>query len=443
MAVHRLKAGVNRFLAHTRRSAHHFFERLKRVDYKYETGYTYLVKWSGISVLIGLIGGVVVYLFLLLLGFMKTSFYELPIWTVFLPALGGLAVGLIVFTISPESAGHGTDAAIRAYHKEGRMRGRTAPVKMLSSAITIGSGGSAGREGPVVQSVASVASTIGQFLKFKEDDLKVMLVLGMAAAFGAVFKSPLGGGLFAISVLYRRYDIDYKDFAPAVISSITAYITICSFVGTAPMLSAPPYAFDWHDMPVFILLAIICGGICIGYVIVFYKTAKLFQALPVNPIFKPAIGGLVVGYIGIYFPHILGLGVEFIEDAIYGQMFLTLAIALIILKIVATSFTLGSGGSGGVITPTLFIGAMVGASMASVFDFSPHVFAILCMAFLLAGVGNIPLVATVLVVEMFGWSYFIPAVIGSIVTYFVSSTRFTIFESQWFSMKVEKPTKLI
>ncbi len=364
-------------------------------------------------------------------------------WLLFLlPATGGLLAGIIVFTYAPEAEGDGIDAVIDAYNnKRGFIRKRIPLIKAISSMITIGSGGSAGREGPIAQIGAGFGSTLASFLKLSDSDRRIMLICGVAAGIGSIFKAPLGGAIFAIEVLYKS-DMETEGLVPAFISSTVAYSIFSSFFGWGHIFTTPSFNFtNPAELAFYGILGILCAITAILFVIIFYGLRdKVFRPLKIKPHFKPAIGGLLVGIIAIIFPEVLGTGYGWTQIAINGdivKMSIILMMVLVLAKIIATSFTVSSGGSGGVFAPSLVIGAMVGGAfgqiMALVFPniiTQPGSYALVGMGSLLAGVSKVPIAAIVMISEMAGnYNLLAPMMVASTISYMLSG-KWTIDEKQ-------------
>ncbi len=356
-----------------------------------------------------------------------------------IPTIGGLISGIIVYSLAPEAEGHGTDAVIKSFHiHKGRIRKRVPIVKTIASIITIGSGGSAGREGPIAQIGAGFSSFLADILKLGERDRRILLICGVAAGIGCIFKAPLGGALFAMAVLYKR-DYEVEGIIPAVISSIVAYSIFCSIVGWAPIFTTPEYNFTHPvELLCYALIGIICGLIGMIYVKVFYGLRdNLFRKIRIPKHFIPAIGGFMIGLLALFYPQVLGTGYGWVQEAINGKLVLSLMIVLIFAKILATSFTISSGGSGGVFAPSLFIGAMIGGSVGNIsYSLFPEIITqpsacvLVGMAGFFAGVANVPIVTLIMVCEMTNsYSLLVPLMLAEAISY-VITTRWTIYENQ-------------
>jgi len=371
-----------------------------------------------------------------------------PWYLALIPALGGLITGLIVYTWAPEAEGHGTDAAIEAFHnKKGKIRPRVPFIKTITSAITIGSGGSAGREGPIAQIGAGFASYLATKLKLSDHERRIMLLAGMGGGIGSIFRAPLGGALFATEVLYRGPDFEYEAIVPAIISSIVGYSVFSSVVGWGALFHTPDFVFrNPTEMIFYFILAILCSGLGYVYVKVFYGLRdSFFSKLPIPPHFRPAIGGLMIGCIALFYPQILGSGYGWVQLAIYGKMAVGLMLVIAFAKIVATSLTISSGGSGGVFAPSLVIGAMLGGAFGGIVHqiapgiaTQPSAYIIVGMAGFFAGVANAPISTLIMVCELSGNYGLLPPLMLVSVCAILFSRGFTIYIKQ-VSSRTESP----
>jgi CIC family chloride channel protein len=424
----------------------------------------YIRKWIGIAVLIGIVAGVgalvfsaaIHYATLLFLG-MGALYLPpdpagegttgiLPIgrpWVLpLITALGGLLSGLIVFTFAPEAEGHGTDSAIGAIHfRQGRMRARVPLIKVIASAITIGSGGSAGREGPTAQISAGFGSILGDFLHLSDDDRRTAVAVGIGAGIGSIFRAPLGGAVLAAEILYL-HDIEVEAIIPALIASIVGYSIYGSFTGFTPIFGnlsqfgyAQPIQLLYYG-----ILGLVCGGVGILYAKCFYGTAHLTHRIPLPRAVKPAIGGLLVGCLGLVLPEVLGMGYGWVQVAMTPNLLgipLWLLLVIPFAKIVATSLSIGTGGSGGIFGPGMVIGGMVGAGLWRLgHDFLPGMptdaapFIIIGMMALFGGIAHAPLAVMLMVAEMTGnLSLLAPAMLAVGIAYLVVGNN-TIYSSQ-------------
>jgi CIC family chloride channel protein len=358
---------------------------------------------------------------------------------VLVPAVGGLIAGLIIYRWAPEAEGHGTDAVISSFHRFGGVIRRRVPlVKTVASVLTIGSGGSAGREGPIAQIGAGFGSWLASALKVKDSDRRWMVVCGTAAGVGSIFKAPLGGAIFATEVLYRR-DFEADALIPALVASVVSYSVFASFpnVGFNPIFAAPKYFFtNPTELIYYATLAIACGIIARFYIYIFYGLRdKAFKRLVIPRYFKPAIGGLALGVLALFIPEVLGTGYGWIQLAIYGKLAISTMTIILVAKIFATSFTISSGGSGGVFAPSMVIGGMLGGAFGQMFFMlSPTVeagaFVLVGMAAFFAAAAKVPIAALVMVSEMSGdYHLLAPLMLACAISYIISG-RSTIYESQ-------------
>lgn len=337
-----------------------------------------------------------------------------------LPALGGLLAALLVKWFAPSAGGHGTDAAIYAYHRnEGRIPFAVIPVKAAASALVIGSGGSAGCEGPVTQIGAGCGSAIASLLKLDAAERRVLMAAGLAAGVGALFRAPLAGAIFAAEIFYSGLDIEYEVLMPSLVASTLAYTVFALFFGWQPLFVMPEYAFDnpLKLVPYLILALVVASGAKF-YILIFRQTESVCRAWRVPGWVKPGLGGVLTGLIGFVLPQVLGSGYGLIQQALsvgsplterFGEVSLA-ALALIFFgKILATSFTVGSGGSGGVFGPALVAGAALGAATGlalmrafPTLDLHPGAFALVGMAGFLAASVRVPIAAIIMVSEITG-----------------------------------------
>jgi chloride channel protein, CIC family len=361
-------------------------------------------------------------------------------WIYFLlPAVGGLLSGLLVFRWAPEAVGHGTDEMIRAFHHQrGLIRARVPLLKGLATLVTLGTGGSAGKEGPIAQIGGGLGSLLAQLLKLSVRDRRILLLAGVAGGLGAIFRAPLGSAMTAIEVLYRE-DFESDALIPCVLSSVTAYVMFSLLIGSTRV-------FDVPDLPLvtprellgFAVLALACVPIGRFYIWIFYALRdRVFARLPLPRPIVAMLGGLGVGLLGLFVPEVYGTGWGSIQRAIDGQLLVSTFAFALVAKIVATSFTIGSGGSGGVFGPTLFIGAMIGGLIghgghALAPEFFPHPAAhvLVGMASFFAGVASAPIGAMLMVAEMTGSYTLLPALMLVSVLAIVLQRGHSIYQFQ-------------
>lgn len=335
--------------------------------------------------------------------------------------LGGLISGALVYGVAPEAEGHGTDTVVKALHfTGGTLRARVAPIKMLASAITIGSGGSAGREGPTALIAAGFGSIYATWLKRSERERRLIVMAGMAAGLSAIFRSPIGTAIFAVEVLYSSIEFESEGLLYCMLAAIVAYAVNGAFVGWQPLFVVPALAAPTHvsSFGWYILLGIASG--LIGTVLpeLFYRMRDGFHRLPIPAWIKPAIGALIVGLIALRLPQVLGGGYGWIQQAIDGQMALSLLLILLFAKMIALSLTVSSGGSGGVFAPSLFVGAMLGGAFALLSHHPPAGMVIVGMAAVFGGAARVPIATLLMVAEMTGgYQLLVPAGLAVMLSY--------------------------
>jgi H+/Cl- antiporter ClcA len=428
-------------------------------------GANYLRKWVVLGALIGVVGGVGAIAFYTCLE-LATQFFlgflggyvppspagegGAPITALARPwalplvvALGGLISGALVYRFAPEAEGHGTDASIAAYHHSPRgVRGRIPLVKLVASALTIGSGGSGGREGPTAQISAGFGSFLGRTLDLEARDARIAVAVGMAAGIGAIFRAPLGGAVLGAELLYRD-DVESEALVPAFIATIVAYSIFGAVEGFSPIFGAQvgfgftnPVQLGWYA-----LIGLACGVVGLLYIRSFYGLTAWFSAWAPPRWLKPAIAGFMVGCIGLLLPGVLGTGYGFVQAGLDRHTLLAIPLWMILTlpfaKILATSLSIGSGGSGGIFGPGMFIGGMLGAGMwrllepiAPAIPADPAPFVIVAMMALFGSVAHAPLAVMLMVAEMTGnLSMLAPAMVAVGLATFVVGSR-SIYRSQ-------------
>jgi H+/Cl- antiporter ClcA len=329
---------------------------------------------------------------------------------------GGLLSGLLVFRLAPEAEGHGTDAAIDAVHTNPRkIRSRAVLVKLVSSAITIGSGGSGGREGPTAQISAGFGSLLARTLDLSPEDGRVAVSVGIGSGIGAIFGAPLGGAVLAADIVYQD-DFESEALIPGLVASIIAYTVFGLTEGFQPLFGYAAPGYQFHE-PVqllwFAIIGVLAGLVGLAYSSIFYGTVRMSARLPGHRALKPAVGGLLVGLLGLAVPEALGTGYGWVQHALERPQLLHLSIWIVLLlplaKIVATSLSIGTGGSGGIFGPGMVIGAFVGAAVWRVLEpfapgipHSPAPFVIVGMMACFGSIARAPLAMMLMVAEMTG-----------------------------------------
>jgi chloride channel protein, CIC family len=380
-----------------------------------------------------------------------------------LMVVGGLVVGTIVWGGAPEVAGHGTDATIRAFHRNaGKIRVRVPILKTIASAITLGTGGSGGREGPVSQIGGGFGSLWSDVFGLGDRDRRIALATGMGAGIGAIFRAPLGGAVYSAEILYTG-DFEPEVFVPAIISSVVAYSVYSSIFGFHTLFATPAalasYAFDPERLPLYALLGIVCGAIGILFVWMYHRTDAWFGSRGWSPAVRPAIGAAIAGaiFLGAYFVlpeqgHFaslssLSIGYGFVQAVMLGQlssgnftaMVLTILLAAVFLRMVMTSFVVGSGGSAGLFGTSVVVGAFLGTVVGGIsHNLLPGlvpltvvpVFSIVGMMSFFGGISKAPLGVLIMVVEMAGTYTILPAAMLSIFVAYVVTGHSHMYTEQ-------------
>ncbi len=357
----------------------------------------------------------------------------------FLPALGGIFSGWLVYTFAPEAEGHGTDAAIDAYHnKGGFIRGRIPFIKTIASAITITSGGSGGREGPIAQIGAGFGSFLATKLKLSDRERRIMMAAGIGAGVGSIFRAPMAGALFAAEVLYRDPEFESDVIIPAGISSVVAYCLFCLLLGWGSLFESQDFLFrNPLELGPYVVLAFILAGGGVLYVKSFYGIQNLARRVKIPNHLKPALGGLCTGVIGYFLPQTLSFGYGFAQMALDNQLSILFLFGLALGKIMTTSFSIGSGGSGGVFGPSVVIGGALGGATGRFFHSimpgvvtQPGAFVVVGMAGFFAAVSNAPISTIIFVSEMTNsYHLLLPSMLVCTIA-FTLTRRWTIYIKQ-------------
>ena len=366
-----------------------------------------------------------------------------------LPAFGGLAAGLITHFFCKDASGTGTDEMIYAFHyNEGKINPRIPFYKAVATLFTLPTGGSGGKEGPISLIGAGIGVWISNVLKTGARARRTLLLAGTAAGLGSAFRSPLGGALTAAEMVYK-HDIESDALIPCFISSVTAYLVYIAYAGTESAFHiSAPHAFHANEIVFYLML----GGLCFGFGFLFIKgfkdTRTFFDKVNVPKWLKPAIGGLLTGALAMFFFGVAGTGTDYLNYIIEGHFpdYFPVqgAIAVVLsclfiafLKIVASTLTIGSGGSAGIFGPSLFIGAMLGAAVGILAQLvfpnqnvSVASFMVIGMGAFYAGVAQAPVAGIVMIIEMSGnYSLLPPIIIVSVFT-FLLSRRISFYKNQ-------------
>jgi CIC family chloride channel protein len=331
-----------------------------------------------------------------------------PFWVkILIPAAGGLIVGIICHFFAQEAKGHGVPEVMEAVAlKDGRMRTRVVFAKAFASALSIGSGGSVGREGPIVQIGSAMGSAIGRLMKLSGAHLRTLVACGAAAGIAATFNAPMAGTLFSLEIILGEFSA--AQFIPIVVSSVIATALSRHYLGNFPAFAVPPYdLLHYSELFLYLILGVLAGIVAYAFIRALYGMEDLFDRWKSPDYLKGAVGGAMIGCIGLLYPHIFGVGYETISQVLRGEMLGTILIALLVAKILATSVTIGSGGSGGIFAPSLFMGAVLGGlfghfahTLFPQITASPGAYAIVGMGAVVAGTTRAPITAMLIIFEM-------------------------------------------
>ncbi len=388
-----------------------------------------------LGVVVGLAGGYGAVGFRYLIDFFQTLAYggkedllglvvNLPwYYRVLIPAIGGLIVGPLVYFFAREAKGHGVPEVMESVAlKGGVIRKRVVVVKTLASAISISTGGSVGREGPIVQIGSAIGSTLGQVLKVSADRMRTLVGCGAAAGIAATFNAPIAGSMFALEVILG--DFGLATFSPIVISSVVATAVSRAYLGDTPAFIVPTYELvsAW-ELPMYLVMGIFCAAVGVLFTKTLYRIEDLFDDIKFPDYLKGIFGGLILGASALAFPQILGVGYGAIDMALAQQMAWWLLLLLVPIKILATSITIGSGGSGGIFAPSLFLGAMAGGFFGFVVNqlfpaitASPGAYSIVGMGAVVSATTHGPLAAILILFEMTGtYKIILPLMLACII----------------------------
>lgn len=352
--------------------------------------------------------------------------WRLPLVT----TLGGLVGGWVVFRFAPEAEGHGTDAAIGAYHRRGgAVRRRVPLVKAVASALTLGSGGVAGREGPAAQVSVGLAAALADAFKVRGQERRIVLLAGMAAGLSAIFRAPLGMAIFSVEILYSGMVFESEALIYTVVAAVVAYALHGLASGWEPLFEIPSGLGFSHPESLFgyALLGIVAGVVGAALPALFYHVRDLFGRLPGPPHWKPALGGLLVGLVAVAEPRALTAGYGWMELALAGGLGLGTLLVILLLKGPLMSLTIGSGGSGGVFGPTVVIGALLGTVTGLLLErfvpamgAQPAAFTLVGMAAVFAAAARTPISTLIMVAEMTGgYGLIVPTMLANVTAFVV------------------------
>ena len=357
-----------------------------------------------------------------------------PYYLIFIPAIGGLIVGPLIYNFAREAKGHGVPEVMEAVAlRGGRIRPRVAVVKSLASAICIGTGGSVGREGPIAQIGSALGSSIGQWLKLSDERIRNLVACGAAGGVAATFNAPIAATIFALEVILGQFHVTY--FGAVVISAVTADVVAHLFEGNLRAFTIPQYSMvsPW-ELLFYLLLGVLAAVAAYIFTRLLYFSEDLWKKLPIKEYIQPAVGGLILGVIGLLsykldgFPRIFGVGYESITEALHGSIPFQVLVGLLALKMLGTIITLGSGGSGGVFAPSLFLGAMLGQLFGlGVNHFFPGItappgaYAVVGMSAFFSGAAHAPITAVLIIFELTGdYQIILPLMLATVISTIVS-----------------------
>ncbi len=350
-------------------------------------------------------------------------------WTILIPALGGLIIAPLIYYGAREAKGHGVPEIMEALIlRSGRIPAKVVAVKALASSICIGSGGSVGREGPIVQISSALASTLSRWFRVKEKGMRTLVAAGAAAGIAATFNAPIAGALFAVEVLLGEFGI--YSFSPIIVASVIGTLTNRLITGEDfAAFEVPKYTLIsvWEIGP-YILLGLLSGLVAILFIKTLYFFEDRFDRMRLHALAKPVLGGLLVGAVGLKFPQVFGVSYESIDACLQNNVGLWLALTLVFVKIFATSATLGSGGSGGIFAPSMFLGAMTGSFVGSVFHnafpssmSSPGAFSLVGMGAVVAAATHAPITAIIIIFELTNdYKIILPLMLSCIIASFLT-----------------------
>ena len=345
------------------------------------------------------------------------------------PIVGAAIVGPVIYFFAKEAKGHGVpEVMLAVLLRDGRIRKRVAFVKALASAITIGSGGSVGREGPIVQIGSSLGSTVAQKFGLEKRDTATLVACGAAGGIAAAFNAPIAGALFAVEIILGDFGV--AALSPIIISSVISTIVAHNLEGNLVAFSVPPYALNTPlELFPYTILGVVAGLVAVAFIVILYRVENTYDKWSFPDYLKPVTGGFLIAIMGLFFPYIYGVGYESINGALHGHWPFWILIAMVFMKILASSITLGSGGSGGVFAPSLFIGAATGGAVGiltgQIFPqaASSGTYALVGMGALVAATTQAPITAIIIIFELTQDYHIIPPLMFTcIVSTLIAST---------------------
>jgi CIC family chloride channel protein len=409
-----------------------------RLRDRFWTGDTHIL--VGLAVVVGVGAGLGAVGFRLLIDTFTTFFFG-TLRTAFepalgaaavipLPALGGLVYGPLIYLFAREAKGHGVPEVMLAVaQRGGRIRPAVAVVKALASALCIGSGGSVGREGPIVQIGSALASGLGQVLRLSDSRMRTLVACGAGGGIAATFNAPIAGVFFALEVILGEFNT--RVFGMVVISSVTAAVIGRAFLGDVPAFPVPAYQLvNVGEFMLYAVLGVLAGATGVAFSYTLYWFEDRFDGVRMPEYLKPVPGGLMLGTLGVFLPQVFGTGYLFMQQALSGEYALGLLVVLVFAKVLAVSITIGSGGSGGVFAPSLFIGAMLGTAFGTAAGLlfpgavaAPGAYGLVGMAAVFTGAARAPITAVIILVELSGdYRIILPLMLTVVISTLVSES---------------------
>ena len=411
------------------------FTKIRRLRFRFLESYHTLMVF--LAVLVGLLGGLCAVGFRKFIQFVQVQAWQMPAFTleglrahppwqlILIPAAGGLLVGLITHFFAREAKGHGVPEVMEAVMlRGGRIRARVVLAKLVASGLCIGTGGSVGREGPIVQIGSALGSAVGQLMHLGERRLRTLVACGAAAGIAATFNAPIAGVLFAAEVILG--DFAPTQLTPIVISSVAATVVSHHFFADLPAFVIPEYSLvsSW-ELGIYGLLGVVAAFVGLSFIKVLYFTEDFFEGplARIPSVLQTVIGGILIGLMALRFPEIMGVGYEAIEMALHEDLLLQTLLLLMVVKIVAVAVTIGSGGSGGIFAPSLMIGAMAGGGLGTVVHniwplatSSSGAYALVGAGAVVAATTHAPLTAFMIIFELTGdYKIILPLMISCVI----------------------------
>lgn len=344
-------------------------------------------------------------------------------WKILIPAMGGIVVGLVIRFWSKEAKGHGVPEVMEAITlRNGIIRPRVVLAKLFASSFYIASGGSVGREGPVIQIGSAVGSAIGQLFKVNPARMRTLVACGAASGIAGAFNAPIAGALFAVEIILGDFAV--AQFSPIVISSVVATVVSRYYLGDFPAFLIPSYSLESPlELVNYVILGFLAGAVAVLFIKTLYYSEDFFDKLKFSDPLKGAIGGVIIGLIGLFYPEIFGVGYDALDSALKSNMIWKIGIILLVLKIISTSISLGSGGSGGIFAPSLFLGAMLGAFFGGLVNeifptwtAGPGAYALVAMGGVVGAATHGPIAAILIIFELSNdYNIILPLMITTII----------------------------